>query len=119
MVLIVIKEGLPNKQRLAHERIVTPLKDQLERIQKNELNSKPIEGPISLEFNLFMTKLRYQRQGNDNVYIGDLDNLLSGIMDELKNVIIKDDDQVMKIIANKNIIDDEALSYYTCKIERL
>jgi Holliday junction resolvase RusA-like endonuclease len=119
MVFIVVKQGLPNKQRLAHERIVTPLKDKLERINKNELDSELIKGPVSLEFNLFMNMQRYVRQGNDNEYIGDLDNLLSGIMDELKNMIIKDDDQIMKINAKKNIIKDEELSYYTIKIEQI
>jgi Holliday junction resolvase RusA-like endonuclease len=119
MVFIVVKGGLPNKQRLAHERVVTPLRDKLVRVKNEELGSEVIKGPVSVEFDLFMTKERYLRAGNDNLYIGDLDNLLSGIIDELKGLIISDDSQVMKIVANKNIIEDEADTKYSIKVEPL
>ena len=117
MVFIVVKGDIPNKQRQAHERKGTQLVEKLELVKEQELGSKIIEGPVSLEFNLYMIEQRYVKKNNDHLYIGDIDNLLSGIMDELKGRIIIDDDQVMEITAKKNIIDDEKQSYYTITIQ--
>ena len=44
--------------------------------------------------------------GYDNTYLGDLDNLVSGIVDELKETIIVDDSQLMEIKAKINVIEE-------------
>jgi Holliday junction resolvase RusA-like endonuclease len=50
-------------------------------------------------------------------YIGDLDNLLSGIIDELRGRIIDDDAQVMEITAKKNIVDTTEKTRYSILIQ--
>jgi len=118
MILIEIKGDPPNKQLAAHKRNVSILRQELSKIQINELKSKTIRSPVSIEVNLYTSLLRYVREGRDNTYIGDLDNLLSGIFDELKGTIIDDDSRVMEIIAKKNVIEDEENTRYTVLIQR-
>jgi len=117
MILIEVKGDPPNKQLAAHKRNVTQFRQELSKIQINELNSETVRSPVSIEVNLYTSKLRLVRKGHDNTYIGDLDNLLSGILDELQGRIIDDDSQVMEIKAKKNIIDDEENTRYSVLIQ--
>jgi Holliday junction resolvase RusA-like endonuclease len=117
MVLIEVEGDPPNKQQAAYKRNVTQLRQELSATQKKELNSEIVKTPVSIEINLYSSKLRYIRKGHDNTYIGDLDNLLSGILDELRGRIIDDDAQVMEITAKKNIVDNSEKTRYTILIQ--
>ena len=117
MIQIEINGDPPNKQLAAYKRNVTQLHQELSKIQIQELNSEIIKTPVSIEINLYTSKLRYNRIGHDNTYIGDLDNLLSGILDGLQGRIIYDDSQVMEIKAKKNIIDNAEKTRYTVFIQ--
>lgn len=117
MIKIEIKGDPPNKQLVAHKRNVTQLHKELSKIKNKELNSEVINTPVSIEINLYTSELRYNRKGHDNTYIGDLDNLLSGILDELQGSIINDDSQVIEIKAKKNIIDIHEKTRYTVFIQ--
>lgn len=117
MVLIEVEGDPPNKQLAAYKRKVTQLRKELSTTQTTELNSEIVKTPVSIEINLYSSKLRYVRKGHDNTYIGDLDNLLSGILDELQGSIIDDDSQIMEIIAKKNIVDPAEKTRYTILIQ--
>jgi len=117
MVLIEVKGDPPNKQQAAYKRNITQLRHELSTIKKKDLNSEIAKTPVSVDVNLYSSKLRYIRKGHDNTYIGDLDNLLSGILDELRGRIIDDDAQVMEITAKKNIIDNAEQTRYTIFIQ--
>ncbi len=117
MVLIEVEGDPPNKQLAAYKRNVSQLRQELSIIQKKELHSEIVKTPVSMVINLYSSKLRYIRKGHDNTYIGDLDNLLSGILDELRGRIIEDDSQVMEIKAKKIIVDTMEKTRYTILIQ--
>jgi Holliday junction resolvase RusA-like endonuclease len=80
------------------------LAEKLDSISKKELRSL-IRSEIILTILLHYNTSRYKRQGYDNTYIGDLDNIVSGIIDFLKDKIIFDDSQIIEIHA-KRCVDD-------------
>jgi Holliday junction resolvase RusA-like endonuclease len=116
MVFIEVEGDPPNKQQAAYKRKVEPLKEALVKAREDSLNSVIISDPVSIEVNLYTTNLRYVREGHDNTYIGDLDNLLSGILDVLEGIIINNDSQVKSIVAVKNVIEEEVDTRYTVSI---
>ena len=116
LVFVEVKGALPNKQRLFHERRGFPeLSEVLEEAYWEQLHSQTITGAVLVEINLFFVKHRYVRLHN-NEYIGDIDNLLGGVIDALKGLIITDDDLVMELIAKKHIITDEEKTRYTINV---
>jgi len=106
MIKIEIADEPPNKQTDADKRTIEQYHNELIRISKEQLNSKLVTGPISVEISIYTNASRLRRVGYDNTYLGDLDNLVSGIVDELKGTIIVDDSQLLEIKAKINVIEE-------------
>ena len=96
----------PNKVAAAYRRNVELLREELEKVKM-----KPIMGDVSILVDIYAEESRYIREGKDHLYIGDIDNLLSGIIDELKYKIIQDDSQIKKINATKNTSENNQTKY--------
>ena len=77
-----------------------------------------ISSDINIQIELYYRHTRYKRIGHDNTYVGDLDNIVSGICDMLKNRIIVDDGQITEIQAKRFIIPDSSFEeMYVIRIE--
>ncbi|MHA1410036.1 MAG: RusA family crossover junction endodeoxyribonuclease [Candidatus Odinarchaeia archaeon] len=96
----------PNKAAAAYRRNVEFLREELGKIKM-----EPIVGDVSIFIDIFTEESRYTREGLDHIYIGDIDNLLSGIIDEIKNSIIKDDSQIKHVNATKKIHKEKQSKY--------
>lgn len=98
---------------------MAPLYKELLKLRVQFLNSKLIRSDVSLKVELFTQRIRYVRSGYDHVYIGDLDNLVSGICDVLKGLIIVEDHQVKEIHAVKHTIEDDEDTMFKVHLKRL
>ncbi|MHA1972657.1 MAG: RusA family crossover junction endodeoxyribonuclease [Candidatus Hodarchaeales archaeon] len=117
-VIVKVIEDPPNKQAKAYARTCYDLRLKLKEIKKDKLNNKLIDGPVKIEIDISSPKYRYTREGNDNIYLGDLDNLIGGIIDELKGVIIRDDSQV-RILSAKETNSDQDQTQYLLKVTQI
>lgn len=104
----------PNKQG---DKTKPHLKEKLIEVQKNELKSEPIRSAVKISIFLYNNSKRYIREGQDNIYIGDLDNVINGICDNLKKIIIHDDQQINEIYAKRCVDETLKEGYYEIKIE--
>ena len=116
-ITISVMGDPPNKQQKAYKRKVATLRKELKIAKKEILKSKLLSSDISIKVELFTQKIRYVRKGHDNTYIGDLDNIVSGICDELEGLIIKEDCQIKKIHAIKKNIENDADTMFKIHIK--
>ncbi len=98
MIQIEIVGDPPNKQGF---KAAPDLIEKLKEIREHKLKSGLIDSDIKIDISLHYHHLRFRRSGYDNTYIGDLDNIVSGICDILKNNIIVDDSQITEIRARR------------------
>ena len=116
MISLRIKGDPPNKQAASYKRNVNEIRKEL---LKNQSDYEIIDSPVSIEINIYTSKTRYDREGQDNLYIGDLDNLTSGILDELETKVFKNDSLVLELLTKKNVIESADDTYYTVQIKPL
>ena len=104
-ITVEVVESPPKNQTEAWRRTSTKFTEKLDEIRKKELKDNLITSPVSVEISIYCHKSRIQRTGSGKYYVGNLDNLVLGIIYELRGRIIQDDSQVMEIVASKIVCE--------------